>query len=62
LSDRKRSVAITLELFVKSTELLIELLLELLQILPIDATSPSVLTHPSPGQLQVLPLVNLVHQ
>jgi hypothetical protein len=43
-------------------ELLIQLLLELLYTLPIDATRTRVMFHPQPSHLQVLALVDFIHQ
>jgi hypothetical protein len=55
-------IEIGFELPVESVQLLIEYLLKLLDALTVHATRPLVLTHLFPGQLQVLPLVYLVHQ
>lgn len=57
---RMGSVGVTLELCTEPLQLLIEHLLGRHKALPIHASRSSDSAHSLPGQLQVLPLVNLV--
>src|SRR5215472_5738435 len=59
---RQGLVDIVAQFLFESIELLREHRFEVAQALAIDATGAAVLLHPPPGQLQVLALVNLVHQ
>ena len=55
-------ISVGLELLVQTIEMHIKVLLELCQSDSVDTTSTLVPLHSIPGQFQVLPLVNLVHQ
>src|SRR5262245_10011717 len=59
---RQGLVGVSAQFLFESIELLGEHLFEVGQALAIDPTGSAVLLHPNPGQLQVLPLVDLVHQ
>src|SRR5262249_39257235 len=61
-SHRERLVCVRTQLLAELIELLVEHLLKIRQTLPVHTARPIVAPDPNPGQLQVLPLVDLIHQ
>src|SRR5262245_14398788 len=59
---RQRLVGVRAQFLAEPIELLLEHLCEFRQALPVHPSRPVVTLDPNPGQLQVLPLVDLVHQ
>jgi hypothetical protein len=60
LSHRQRLIGILFQLSLQPIQLLVQLLFESLQSLPIDSSTSPVRFHLLPGHLQVLPLVHFV--